>query len=297
MDFRELRTFCTVAKLGSISAAARALDLGQPAATKHLKKLEEEVGVSLLQRGKRPIQLTTAGTVLLEMAGPLVEGMAALESFRFDVDRSATVTIASTAVLIAQVLPAPVRSFRQKHQGNLLRLWPRGEADILAMVASGEADLGVVPTADVPVGFDFAPLFTIGRTLVAPKGHPVSDLPEVTFSTLARWPLVMLGVRSRTRRLLDEAFQRRSISYELAVETDSLEAIKQYVAGGEGISILPDISVSPADAAELEVLPLPNLLPEDVVGVVTLRGRPLSQAAQAFIEELENLRGALARVR
>ncbi|MDE2802464.1 MAG: LysR family transcriptional regulator substrate-binding protein, partial [Chloroflexota bacterium] len=185
--------------------------------------------------------------------------------------------------------------FRQKHQGNLLRLWPRGEADILAMVATGEADLGVVPTADVPVGFDFAPLFTIGRTLVAPKGHPVSDLPEVTFSTLARWPLVMLGVRSRTRRLLDEAFQRRGISYELAVETDSLEAIKQYVAGGEGISILPDISVSPADAAELEVLSLPNLLPEDVVGVVTLRGRPLSQAAQAFIEELGGLRGTLAR--
>ena len=55
VDFRELRTFCAVAKLGSISAAARALDLGQPAATKHLKKLEEEVGTDLLLRGKRPI--------------------------------------------------------------------------------------------------------------------------------------------------------------------------------------------------------------------------------------------------
>ena len=290
MDFRELRTFCTVAKLGSISAAARALDLGQPAATKHLKKLEEEVGVDLLLRGKRPIQLTAAGTVLLEMAGPLVEGVTALESFRFALDRNSPVTIASTAVLIAQVLPAPVRSFRQKHPGNLLRLWPRGESEILAMVASGEADLGVVPTADVPVGFDFAPLFNIRRVLVAPRGHPVGDLPELSYSALARWPLVMLGARSRTRRLLDEAFQNRGISYELAVETDSAEAIKQYVAGGEGISILPDISLSPGDAAELEVLPLRNLLPEDIVGVVTLRGRPLSQVAQAFIQELGNLR-------
>ena len=296
MDFRELRTFCTVAKLGSISAAARALDLGQPAATKHLKKLEEEVGVDLLLRGKRPIQLTAAGTVLLEMAGPLVEGVTALESFRFALDRNSPVTIASTAVLIAQVLPVPVRGFRQKHPGNLLRLWPHGESEILAMVASGEADLGVVPTADVPVGFDFAPLFNIRRVLVAPKGHPVSDLPELTYSALARWPLVMLGARSRTRRLLDEAFQNRGISYELAVETDSAEAIKQYVAGGEGISILPDISLSPGDAAELEVLPLRNLLPEDIVGVVTLRGRPLSQAAQAFIQELGNLRVQTAQV-
>ena len=123
MDFRELRTFCAVAKLGSISAAARALDLGQPAATKHLKKLEEEVGTDLLLRGKRPIQLTTAGTVLLEMAGPLVEGMGALESFRFDLDQPRPVTVVTTPVLIAQVLPGPVRSFRQKYPDTLLRLW------------------------------------------------------------------------------------------------------------------------------------------------------------------------------
>ena len=290
MEFRELRTFCTVARLGSISAAARALDLGQPAATKHLKKLEEEVGVDLLLRGKRPIQLTAAGTVLLEMAGPLVEGMGALETFRFDLQQASPVTIASTAILIAQALPGPVRSFRQRHPGHLLRLWPRNESDILAMVASGEADLGIIPTADVPVGFDFLPLFTIHRVLIAAKDHPVTDLSEITYSALARWPMVMMGARSRTRRLLDDAFQRRGISYELAVETDSAEAIKQYVAGGQGISVLPNIALSTGDAADLDILPLSNLMPDDLVGVVTLRGRPVSQMAQDFMEELGSLR-------
>ena len=290
MEYRELRTFCAVARLGSISAAARALDLGQPAATKQLKKLEEEVGVDLLLRGKRPIQLTAAGTVLLEMAGPLVEGMGALETFRFDLQQTGPVTIASTAILIAQALPGPVRNFRQKNPGHLLRLWPRNESEIRAMLASGEADLGIIPTADVPVGFDFSPLFNIYRVLVAAKDHPVTDLPEISYSALARWPLVMLGARSRTRRLLDDAFQRRGISYELAVETDSAEAIKQYVAGGEGISILPHIALSPSDAADLDMLPLSNLMPDDLVGVVTLRGRPMSRMAQSFIEELAVLR-------
>ena len=291
MEYRELRTFCTVARLGSISAAARALDLGQPAATKQLKKLEEEVGVDLLLRGKRPIQLTAAGTVLLEMAGPLVEGMASLESFRFDLQQASPVTIASTAILIAQALPGPVRSFRQKHPGNLLRLWPRSEPDILAMVASGEADLGIIPTADVPVGFDFSPLFTIHRVLISAKDHPVTDLTEITYSALARWPLVMMGARSRTRRLLDEAFQRRGISYELAVETDSAEAIKMYVAGFQGISILPNIAISDGDTKDLDIMPLSTLMPDDLVGVVTLRGRPISQTARDFIEELGSLRG------
>ena len=293
MDLRELRTFCQVAKLGSISAAARALDLGQPAATKHLKKLEEEVGVELLLRGKRPIQLTAAGTVLLEMAGPLVEGFSALESFNRHLEVTSPVTIASTAILIAQALPGPVRNFRQKHPGHLLRIWPRNDSEILAMVASGEADLGIVPTANVPVGFDFAPLFTINRVLIAAKDHPVSDLPELSYNSLARWPMVLLGARSRTRRLLDEAFQNRGITYELAVETDSAEAIKQYVAGGEGISILPDIALSPGDAADLDILPVANLMPADLVGVVTLRGKPISQVAQSFIEELGSLQSRM----
>ena len=160
LDFREPRTFCAVAKLGSISGAGRTLNPGQPAATNHLKKLEEEVGMELLLRGKRPVQLTTAGAVLLEMAGPLVEGMGALESFRFDLEQTSPVTAVTTSVLIAQVLPRPVRNFRQKYPDTLLRLW-----------SGGEADLGIVPTADIPVGFDFAPLFTIRRVLAAPKGH------------------------------------------------------------------------------------------------------------------------------
>ena len=286
MEFRELRTFCAIAKVGSISAAARSLNLGQPAATKHLKKLEEELGIALLFRGRRPIQLTAAGTALLEMAGPLVEGISALESFTYDLERTGPVTIAATSVLIAQVLHSPVISFRQKYPENLLRLWSRGEADILRTVAEGDADLGVVPTADVPMGFDFSPLFTIERVLIAPKGHPVSRQGEPTFNGLARWPMVLLSSSSRTRRLLDDAFEKRGITYDLVVETDSIEAIKRYVAGGTGISVLPDIALSADDTNDLDIYPLNNLLIPEQVGVVTLRGRPLSSAAQNFIAEL-----------
>ena len=274
---------------GQHTGAVRTLNPGQPAATKRLKKLEEEVGMEMLLRGKRPVQLTTACAVLLEMADPLVEGKGALESFRFDLEQTSPVTAVTTSVLIAQVLPRPVRNFRQKYPDTLLRLWSGGEADILAKVASGGADLGIVPTADIPVGFDFDPLFTIRRVLAAPKGHPVTHQREISYSTLARWPLVMLSAASRTRILLDDAFRKRGISYDLAVETDSVEAIKQYVAGGAGISILLDIALSVGDGADLAILPLSNLMPADLVWVVTLRGKPISQVAQNFIEELGSL--------
>ena len=289
MEFRELRTFCIVAKLGSISAAARSLNLGQPAATKHLKKLEDELGVELLFRGRRPIQLTAAGTALLEVASPLVEGIGALESFTYDLEHIRPVTIAAPSVLIAQVLHEPVTTFRQKHPKNLLRLWSRRETDILRMVAEGEADLGILPTADVPIGYDFSPLFTLERVLIASKGHPVSPHGDPTFSGLARWPMVMLSTLSRTRRLLDDAFEKRGLRWDLVVETDSIEAIKKYVAGGTGISVLPDITLSAGDAAELDIYPLTNLLIPEQVGVVTLKGKPLSSPAQNFRDELATI--------
>ena len=125
----------------------------------------------------------------------------------------------------------------------------------------------------------------------------MTDQREISYSTLALWPLNMLSATSRTRILLDDAFHKRGISYDFAVVTDSVEAIKQYVAGGAGISILPDIAISPGDAAELDILPLPNLLAEELAGVVTLRGKPLSQVAQNFIAELGSLevRGGASR--
>lgn len=288
MEFRELRTFCIVSKLGSISAAARFLNLGQPAATKHLKKLEGELGVELLFRGRRPIQLTSAGAALLEVVNPLVEGISALESFTYNLEHTGPVNIAAPSVLITQVLHDSVTGFRRKYPKNLLRLWSRGESDILRMVAEGDVDLGILLTADVPAAFDFSPLLAIEQVLIAAKGHPVNNEGEPTFSSLARWPMVLMSPLSRTRRLLDEAFEKRGLQYDLVVETDSIETIKQYVVGGAGISILPDVTLSAGDAAGLDVSPLNSLFAPDQVGVVTLRGKPLSNTTRNFINELES---------
>ena len=157
------------------------------------------------------------------------------------------------------------------------------------MVAEGDADLGILPTAYVPIGYDFSPMFAIERVLVAPKSHPIGRQGEPTFSGLARWPMVMLSTNSQTRRLMDEAFEKRGLHYDIIVETNSIEAIKLYVAGGTGISMLPDISVSAGDAAELDIYPLSNLLIPEQVGVVTLRGKPISSIAQNFIDELATI--------
>ena len=78
MELKELRTFTTAARLRSISKAAEQLEIGQPTATTHIKKLEDEIGALLFDRVKRPIQLTLAGTTLARLATPLLDGIQAL---------------------------------------------------------------------------------------------------------------------------------------------------------------------------------------------------------------------------
>ncbi len=94
MELRELRSFCTAAKLRSISKAAEQLGLGQPTVTTHVKKLEEELGTVLFDRIKRPIRLTLSGTRLSELATPLVDGIEALGAMTSLAEEEGPVSVA-----------------------------------------------------------------------------------------------------------------------------------------------------------------------------------------------------------
>src|SRR5690606_31170098 len=93
LDIKELKSFCMVVKLGSFSKASKALVLGQPAVSKHIQRLEAELGRPLLERGARPLKLTAAGSNLYRMAEPFVEGLATLDS-RSPLAMSSPITVA-----------------------------------------------------------------------------------------------------------------------------------------------------------------------------------------------------------
>ena len=111
MELRQLRSFAVSARLRSISRAAEELDVGQPTVTTHIKKLEDELGVTLFDRVKRPIRLTLAGSTLAELATPLVEGIDSLAVNASRKQEQGPVTIASTADIIPHVLLEGVKVF------------------------------------------------------------------------------------------------------------------------------------------------------------------------------------------
>ena len=284
MEIRELKSFAAAARLRSVSRAAEQLQLGQPTVTTHIKKLENELGVSLFDRVKRPIQLTLAGETLAQLVTPLIEGIDSLAVRTLDLEEEGPVTVASTPDIIPHTMLRAVTAFRTQHPRLHLRIRSRTRFDVLRMVSDGEADLGVMPGPDRAPELEFEPLFVYERVLITPLGHPLLDQEVTSLDEIAQYPLILMARRTHTRDVLESEFRRRGLPYEVVVELDSMDMIKRYVASAVGISVGPRLAIDPEDVDDLGMVSMANLLPVEQAGILTLQGKALSTPARRFID-------------
>jgi DNA-binding transcriptional LysR family regulator len=286
VDLRTLTTFCAAARLRSITKAAGYLDLGQPTATTHIKKLEAELGVPLFDRLKRPIQLTPAGTALYQGASTLVDSVSNLVA-DIQGERFATnITVAATADIISHKLMAVVRSFRTSHPSARVYFRSRQREEALELVESGAVDFGLIPGVVGKPALDVEALFPYERALITPLRHPLLDKEIVTLEDIASWPLVLMPPFTYTRGLLEAEFQRRGLRYDIVLELDSMDMIKRYVSLDLGISVGPALALDPGDEQNLGVIGLSHLLPVEQVSIVTLKGRYSAPPVREFSEAL-----------
>ena len=288
MELRELRSFCTAAKLRSISKAAEVLRIGQPTATTHIKNLESELGTRLFDRVKRPIQLTLAGATLAKLATPLVEGIDALASRTSMAEEEGPVYVAADHDLIPHTLVRVVREFRARYLHVHLRIRSALRDQVLQLVEDGDVDVGVVSRPEFSDKFDFQGLFGYDRVLITPLGHPLARQQVSSLEQIARYPLIM-RTRSYTRDLLEAGFRRRGIPYDIVVELDTMDMIKKYVALGMGVSVGARLAIDPEDERILGIVSLATLLPVDKVGYLTLRGKTLSRPARDFMAVMKDV--------
>ena len=294
VELRQLRSFCVAARLRSISKAAVELELGQPTVTSHIKKLEEEMGLQLFDRVRRPIQLTPSGFALAEMATPLVDGIDRLGESTSAAEGLNPVAVASTHDIISHALLGAVRSFLRSYPHTRLSIRSGLIHEVLQMVEQGEVDLALVPTPERSEQFDFVGIFADERVLITPRGHPLLDRPLTSLDEIAKWPLILRRRESHTSRMLEEEFQRKGLRYEVVVELDSMDMVKRYVALGMGVSVGPRLAIEPEDQDELGIVSLTGLLPMEQSGVVTLRGRTLSTPARNFISVVRDTFSSVA---
>jgi LysR family transcriptional regulator, putative pyruvate carboxylase regulator len=284
---KQLRAFCHVARLGSVSRAAEAVFLSQPAVSLQLGALESELGQPLFERHGRRLNLTREGQALYELARPLIDGFDSLEGdFRARLRglSAGELNIAAGSSTILYFLPPLVQAFRAAHPEVQLKLHNVTGKDGLALIRSDEVDLAVGSMLDVPNDLDYAPVQSFDPLLITPLDHPLARKGELKLEDLSPYGLILPPKRLTTYRLVDLVFQQRRVPYTVALEVGGWEVIKQYVAMGLGISIVTGICIEESDRERLAIRNLRDWFPPRSYGVVIRKGKYLSPQARAFVD-------------
>jgi len=281
---KQLRAFCYTAKLGTLSRAAEALFLSQPSISLQLGALEKELGMRLLERTRRRVQLTRAGQALYDLALPMIDGLEGLESeflSRLKGLDAGELNIAAGASTIQYLLPALVQAFRAQHPTVRLQLHNVTGKDGLALLRSDEVDFAVGSMIDVPNDLAYESVYHFDPMLIMPEDHALANKPDVKLEDLSPYGLILPPRRLTTYRLVDLIFQQRKVPFHVAIEVGGWDVIKQYVAMGLGISIVTGICLTPND--RLAVRNMKQYFPQRSYGVVIRKGKYLSPQAHAFI--------------
>ncbi|MCR6664256.1 MAG: LysR family transcriptional regulator [Luteimonas sp.] len=287
---KPLRAFCQTARLGSVSRAAEALFVSQPAITLQLQALERELGQKLFERSGRRLVPTRAGEALYELARPLVEGIdtlpAAFQNQLKGMD-AGELNIAANSSTILYLLPRIVERFREHHPDVRLSLHNTVSADGTDLLRSDAVDLVVGSMQDVPGDLSYAPLHRFEQMLVMPVGHPLADKPDLSLADIGQHGLILPPKRQITWRLVDLVFQQNRVPYTVALEVGGWEVIKQYVAMGMGISILSSICLTEADRGRIATRSVGRFFPDRSYGVVMRKGKLPSAQARAFMDLIQ----------
>ena len=284
---KQLRAFCHVARLGSVSRAAESLFLSQPAVSLQLGALESELGVPLFERFGRRLNLTREGQALYDLARPLIDGLDSLEGdfhTRLRGLSAGELNIAAGSSTILYLLPPLVQAFRAAYPDVQLKLHNVTGKDGLALIRSDEVDLAVGSMLDVPNDLDYAPVQSYDPMLITPLDHALTRKTELRLEDLSPYGLILPPKRLTTYRLVDLVFQQRRVPYTVALEVGGWEVIKQYVAMGLGISIVTGICIEEADRERLAIRSLRDFFPPRSYGVVIRKGKYLSPHARAFVD-------------
>jgi len=284
---KQLRAFCTIAKLGTLSRAAEALFLSQPSVSLQLSALEKELGARLIERRRRRVALTREGQALYDLALPLVEGLDALDQQFRTLSAGfvgSALNIAAGASTIQYLLPSLVRSFRERNPEVKLELHNVTGKDGLALLRSDQVDFAIGSMLDVPNDLSYEAVYSYDPMLILPLDHPLAAKHDIRLEDLSPFGLILPPQRLTTYRLVDLIFQQRKVPYRVAIEVGGWEVIKQYVAMGLGISVVTGICIGPDDQARLAVRNMSAYFPQRTYGVVVRKGKYLSADARAFVD-------------
>lgn len=282
---KEIDVFVKVVELGSFVKAARELHLTQSALTQRLKKLEDALGARLIDRTTRTVAPTAVGLSFLPAARRMITQFEQSVADIRDVIgiRGGRVTIASLISVATNILPGVLRDFGARHPNVRVRIFDESEQDIAELVRRGDAEFAIDMQVDAPdADLVFMPLMQDRFVLACRRDHPLAAGGPVRWDDLTDMPVVTLGQRSGTSRLLFAQLPKARDNLAWRYEVQHLSTKMAFVEAGLGVGIIPEMSMQTMPEGALVYRPLvePDLARS--IAIVERRDATLSPAAAAL---------------
>jgi DNA-binding transcriptional LysR family regulator len=250
MELTQLRYFREIAKSGHMTKAARTLGVSQPALSAMLRKLEAEVGTSLLHRTGKGVELSEAGKVFLRHADESIrradEGLH--EVRRLSGLETGSIRAGAGATAASYILPSVVSDMRRAHPGLKFYVREMGSSAIVEAILNGELDLGIVTLPIRGVGAKQLVLRSLvddELRLITPPRHKLAKETSFRWSDLKGESVIGFEAGSAVREVVDQAAAASGITLDVVMELRSIQSIQQMVAAGVGVGFVSRLSDAP----------------------------------------------------
>jgi molybdate transport repressor ModE-like protein len=244
-DLVDLQLFLHVAEGTSITHGARRANMSLAAASERIRAMEDALGTRLLQRKRRGVELTPAGSVLVHHARAVVQQ---LEQMRGELGSYAKglrgrIRLLSNTIGMFEYLPAALSVFLSAHPNIDIDLEERPSREVVPEIAAGRADIGIIgEPADPAAKLETFPLAENRLVLAVPRTHPLARSRKIGFSLALEHDFVGLGANSVLQAFVQHQAQRAGRRMKVRVRLSSFDVICQMVANGVGIAVVPEVA-------------------------------------------------------
>ena len=290
MDISAYKAFLAVSDLGTFSKAAESLYITQPAISKRISLLEDQLGSKLFDRIGKRVMLNQAGKALLPIARRILQDMkeSQLVIDNLNGQVSGDLSLVTSHHIGLRRLPDTLKHFAEDFPQVRLDLAFMDSEDACQEIEKGNFELGVVTLpSSKPKRLLLKPLWNDPLTIAVAKDHPLAKLSEkeqINITELAKHSAILPAVGTYTRSVIEKPVIQKQKSLDVILETNYLETIRMMVAIGLGWSALP-IAMLEDDLVSINIK---GLLIERTLGIVQHANRSLSNAGQAFVDLLNN---------
>ena len=289
LDLKQLRALLAIAESGSVTRAAEMLHIVQPAVSRQLRLLEEDLGTPLFERGSRGMALTEAGHILVDYAR---RALHELDRARAEIQPSAQSISGLVAVGVVPSAADPlagelVGSVQRTHPDIRLRISMGLTSHLQQWLERGEIDVAIMYDTKPSSALDVEPLLEDDLWLVGPPSLHLSAACPVPLRELERRPMVLPSPAHALRGLVEHALAVRGVSISITAETNSMQIQKDLVARGFGLTVLPSGAVAKDIArGELSGAPICDPTLQRRLVLATSMTRRTSSAVRVVASEL-----------